>query len=183
MRRALLLFTLIASIQASIQASIPGSAHASDTVETAGDIVQVAVPATALALTFLLDDPEGRRPLALSFATTMALTYGLKYAIDRDRPEEGSKSFPSGHTSAAFSGASFIQRRYGWNLGIPAYIAASFVGWTRVHVDVHYVDDALAGAAIGIVSTYLFTEPIAGKFHLTAICEPGVWGIGLTARW
>lgn len=180
MKRALLLGLLLASIH-GLAAENPAHAR-SDSIETAGDVVQVVVPAAALALTFVFDDAEGRLPLLYSFAATMGVTYALKYAIDRDRPEEGSKSFPSGHTSAAFSGASFIQRRYGWDLGIPAYVAASFVGWTRYHVNVHYLDDVLAGAAIGILSTYLFTEPLRKNLHVSAVCEPGFWGIALTGR-
>jgi membrane-associated phospholipid phosphatase len=66
----------------------------------------------------------------------------LKYSVPRERPE-GSDT--SGHTSAAFSGATFIHRRYGWKYGIPAYLAVAFVGWSRVESGKHYSDDVLRG--------------------------------------
>jgi hypothetical protein len=39
-------------------------------------------------------------------------------------------SFPSGHTSAAFIGPTFIHQRYGFVQAIPLYMLASFVGYT-----------------------------------------------------
>lgn len=45
---------------------------------------------------------------------------------------------------------------YGWSWGVPAYLAASFVGFTRVQSDEHYTHDVLVGAAIGILSNYDF---------------------------
>jgi len=54
--------------------------------------------------------------------------------IDKRRPENSlnKDSFPSGHASAAFQGASFIQRRYGWKHGKYAYLLAAFVGYSRI---------------------------------------------------
>ena len=89
-------------------------------------------------------------------------------------------SFPSGHTSAASSGASFIQKRYGWQCGIPAYLAASFVGWSRVEADQHYIEDVLAGAAIGFVGTYIFTENYKEKIAITPFA--GKETVGLMIR-
>ena len=58
----------------------------------------------------------------------------MKRIIRKERPEGRNlfDAFPSGHTSAAFSGASFIQRRYGWKYGKYAYILAAVVGVSRV---------------------------------------------------
>ncbi|MGB3398652.1 MAG: phosphatase PAP2 family protein, partial [Candidatus Deferrimicrobiaceae bacterium] len=41
---------------------------------------------------------------------------------------------------------------------IPAYLAAAFVGYSRVEADEHWTKDVLAGAAIGIVSGFIFTS-------------------------
>jgi membrane-associated phospholipid phosphatase len=162
---------------------LPLPARSSDSVERAGDVLQVVIPVAAFGMTFLFDDAEGRLPFFKSFATAMGTTYALKYALNYDRPGGGSKAFPSGHTSAAFSGASFIQRRYGWDYGFIAYAAASFVGWSRVHADEHHWDDVLAGAAIGIISTYIFTKPFEGNLQVGVIHEPGLWGVALSGRW
>ena len=132
-------------------------------LEESGDILQLALPATGALISILKKDCEGTKQLAISYGTTIALTYALKHTIRKQRPEGRNRfdSFPSGHTSSAFSGASFIQRRYGWGYGIPAYVLASIVGISRMEAPDEYHDgwDVLAGAAIGIGSTYLFTKP------------------------
>lgn len=105
---------------------------------------------------------------------------GLKYAIDKDRPDDsGDDSFPSGHTADSFAAATFIQQRYGWKWGIPAYIGATFVGYTRVDSDKHYVEDVLAGAAIGIISGLYFTEPYSG-ITISPIAKSGHYGINFS---
>ena len=132
---------------------------AQTSAETAGDILQVALPAVAYGMTFVYDDPQGRTQFYKSFFSTLGTTYALKLVVDKERPDGGKMSFPSGHTSSAFSGASFIQRRYGWKYGMPAYAAALFVGWSRIDSDAHYVEDVVAGAAIGIAFSAIFTTP------------------------
>lgn len=50
----------------------------------------------------------------------------------------------------AFSGAAYWQRRYGWEIGVPMYALASFVGYSRVRVKMHnYADVAAGGAYLG----------------------------------
>ncbi len=163
----------------------PTNAQAESNTETAGDIIQVLIPATAFSATFFQDDEEGRMQFYKSFFTNLGTTYALKYAVNKPRPENhGDYSFPSGHTSAAFQGATFIHLRYGLEYSIPAYLGASFVGWSRVEgeSDKHDAIDVLAGAAVGIFSAYFFTDPYE-KVTLVPIVENGVYGIGITGRW
>ncbi len=130
------------------------------TIETSGDILFVALPAAALGATFIKGDSKGTWQFTKGFLTNVAVTMSLKLLIDKQRPNmENNNAFPSGHTSVTFQSASFIQRRYGWKYGIPAYVLSSYTGFTRVNADKHDVIDILAGAAIGIGSTYLFTTP------------------------
>jgi hypothetical protein len=56
-------------------------------------------------------------------------------------------------------GASFIQRRYGWFWGIPSYGLAGLTGYSRTQADAHDIHDVFWGAAIGTMSTYIFTTP------------------------
>jgi membrane-associated phospholipid phosphatase len=154
-----------------------------DEVEEAGDIIQIALPLGVYGATFAINDTDGRMQLYKSFATTMGVTYALKYGLNRPRPSGGDHSFPSGHTSAAFSGASFIQRRYGWWYGAPAYLAASFVGWSRVDANAHYTEDVLAGAAIGIAATYAFTHPYHAGPAIVLFKRGDTRGIALEKRW
>jgi len=132
-------------------------------LEYSGDVLQIGLPLTAGIFTLAKKDYEGSKKFAYSLATTMAVTYTLKHYVHKERPEgRGSfDSFPSGHTSSAFSGASFIQKRYGWKYGKYAYLLAGVVGVSRMEGPDGYHDiwDVLGGAAVGIGSTYLYTKP------------------------
>jgi membrane-associated phospholipid phosphatase len=86
------------------------------------------------------------------------LTLGLKVAIDRDRPDGGERSFPSGHTSATFASAAVLDSHFGWKVGIPAYAVAGFVGWTRIRDNQHWLTDVVFGSAIGIVAGKAVTQ-------------------------
>jgi membrane-associated phospholipid phosphatase len=132
------------------------------TITTSGDILQYALPAAALGSTFLWKDDQTKPTLqfAKAYGTSLALSFALKYAVLKPRPDgTNNYSFPSAHSSNAFSGASFIQRRYGWKYGIPSYLLASFVGYSRIQAKKHDGWDVLAGATIGIGTSYLFTKP------------------------
>jgi membrane-associated phospholipid phosphatase len=158
--------------------------RAQEATETAADVLRVLLPVTAYAITFLQDDAEGRPQFYKSFLSTVGATYLLKVAIDAERPNGGGRSFPSGHASMAFSGAAFMQQRYGWSYGLPAYMAASFVGWSRVHSDDHRVGDVLAGAAIGFSFAYIFTDRFGGKnLHLIPMFDNTAVGIRLEGFW
>jgi membrane-associated phospholipid phosphatase len=153
--------------------------------EQTGDVLQVLIPATAYASTFYMDDRDGRIQFYKSFFTNLGITHALKYTVAKQRPENhGSHSFPSGHTSAAFQGASFIHRRYGWKFGIPAYLGAAFVGWSRIEgeSDQHDIIDVIAGAGIGIASSFFFTEPYKGV-RVKPIANNNFWGISFSKKW
>lgn len=137
-------------------------AHASDKIQSAGDLLQFVLPAAAAGLTLGYEDGQGALEFGESAALTLGVTYGLKYAVNERRPNGGSQSFPSAHTSISFSAAEFMRERYGWEYGVPAYALASFVGYSRVESRQHYPHDVIAGAAIGILSSYLFTKPYKG---------------------
>ena len=113
----------------------------------------------ALSSTYILDDKPGRQQFWKSYISSISLTYLLKYTVNKTRPNDDCcESFPSGHTTAAFSGEMFIQRRHGVKYGIPSLILASFVGYSRVYADKHDWEDVVAGALIGIIGNMEFTE-------------------------
>lgn len=147
----------------------------------AGDILQVALPLTAISTTLIIEDYNGSIQFLKAFTATTVTTQVLKYSINAERPNGGDRSFPSGHTSAAFSGASFLQRRYGWVYGIPAYAAATYVGWSRVNAEAHYTRDVVAGAIIGIGFTYLFTDPYEERYRLQPVFGRDYYGLHFTA--
>jgi membrane-associated phospholipid phosphatase len=154
-------------------------ARAGDDIQTAGDILQLVLPATAGGLTLAYQDYKGTLQFGESAALTLGVTYGLKYAVNERRPNGGSQSFPSAHSSISFSAAEFMRKRYGWEYGVPAYAAASFVAYSRVEAREHYAHDVIAGAAIGILSSYIFTRPYKGwNMQLEAGGE--YWGFRLS---
>lgn len=133
-------------------------------IEISGDILEYVMPAAALTSTFIWKD--GSNPtwqFAKSFGVAVGSAYVLKQVIHKARPDntETSKrydSFPSGHTTSAFTSAAFLERRYGWKVGVPSYLVAAWVGYSRVYAERHDGWDVLAGAALGTASSYLFTK-------------------------
>ncbi len=140
------------------------SVSAKSSVEKSGDILHLLIPTAAFGASLVFeDDYQGSWQLLKSGVVSRVAVEGLKYSIDKERPDySGDDSFPSGHTADSFAAATFIQQRYGWKWAIPAYIGATFVGYSRVVSDKHYLEDVLAGAAIGIISGLYFTEPYSG---------------------
>jgi membrane-associated phospholipid phosphatase len=157
-------------------------ARAGDSIAEAGDVLQFVLPGTAAGLTLGYWDGKGALEFGESAALTLGVTYGLKYTVNEKRPNGGSQSFPSAHTSISFSAAEFMRKRYGWEYGIPAYAAASFVAYSRVEAGEHYPHDVIAGAAIGIASSYLFTRPYKG-WHIQAEGDARYIGIRLSRSW
>jgi membrane-associated phospholipid phosphatase len=150
--------------------------------EKAGDVLQIIIPSIAYGTTLYLDDKEGQTQFYKSFGTNLGVTYGLKYSIDKKRPNGGKHSFPSGHTSAAFQGASFIHKRYGLKYAVPAYIAATFVGYSRVDSDAHYTEDVIAGAVIGILSSFYFTTEY-NDFEIKPVTMNSGYGLSFKRSW
>lgn len=171
---------MAAVIVLMMTASVP--VYARDGIELAGDILLFAMPATAAGLTIGHSDGPGALQFGESLALTLGVTYGLKYSLKAIRPDGGSHSFPSGHTSVSFCSAEFLRKRYGWEYGLPSYAAASFVAYSRVESKRHYPRDVAAGAAIGILSGYVFTRPYKG-WTLEPRADAGFYGLQLVKGW
>lgn len=89
-------------------------------------------------------------------------------------PHPGGFSFPSGHTGSSFAAASalFFGRS---RLGIPAFLLAAVIGFSRLYLYVHYPTDVFAGALIGIMLGWLGNmlvraaeKKLHGRFHVSA---------------
>lgn len=161
------------------------AAGAESSTQRAGDILQIAVPAAGFATAVYLRDGKGAEQFFESLAVELGAVYSIKYAVDKPRPRgTGGRAFPSGHTAAAFQGASFIERRYGWRYGAAAYLVGAFVGWSRIAAHEHDFPDVLFGGAIGVVCSYVFTTPYEGG-HVRAapVSSAGFRGIGIEVRW
>ncbi len=157
------------------------TARPSDNVQTTGDFGQIVIPITGLLMTYAFKDWEGTIELVEPFVTAIAAMESLKYTVPETRPNGSSHSFPSGHTTSAFAGAGFMQIRYGWKYGIPAYLAASFVGYSRVESKNHYWHDVFAGAVIGVGSDLCFVK-LYKNVEVSPVAGDGFYGLRIGAR-
>lgn len=182
-----LILILLINVELHSQSDALGHEKWEYALEDTGDVLQIALPLSAGIVSILKKDYKGTKKLAFSYGTTLAITYSLKYLTKKQRPEGRDRfdSFPSGHTSSAFSGASFLQRRYGWSYGVPAYILAGLVGISRMEGpdDYHDIWDVLGGAIVGIGSTYLFTTPFMEKhFELSFKSADRSYALGMVYK-
>lgn len=132
--------------------------------------VTIAAPIIVFSAGLIKDDATimkkgiyiGEAVFVSSFVAT-----ALKYSIKRERPyvtypelenetSGDSPSFPSGHTSAAFSAATSISIAFPkWYVIAPSFLWAGASGYSRMDLGVHYPSDVLAGAIIGSGSAWL----------------------------
>ena len=95
--------------------------------------------------------------LAMSYATMGILVNTMKHTFKEKRPDsEARNSFPSGHTATAFMGAEFLHKEYkdiSPLIGYAGYAVAAVTGYLRIYNKRHYLNDVIAGACIGILST------------------------------
>jgi len=133
--------------------------HALDSTTRNGNALAVGLPALAAGMTWMNEDKEGFIQLVKSEGATLLIVEALKSSTHQTRPNgKDDKSFPSGHSAVAFSAAQFMQMKGGWEYGVPAYLAASYVANSRVEAHEHRWRDVVAGAATGALTTYYFTD-------------------------
>lgn len=120
--------------------------------------------------------------LGEALVTSQALTFVGKKSVGRTRPNGlNSRSFPSGHSSASFTVASVLDRRYGSRIGIPAYALASWIAFSRVRSGRHYPSDIIAGATLGILVGRGFARDTHERsfYRWLPVVGPGYRGFGL----
>jgi membrane-associated phospholipid phosphatase len=148
-------------------------AHASvDSERRAGDVLSLALPAGVLAVEAWRGDGEGTWQLVQTFALSTGLTELLKKNTGVTRPDgTDDQSFPSGHAARAFSAAAYVHQRHGWEAAWPLYLAATYVGHTRVQARRHRWSEVAVAAGISYgmarwrvtpVGTVLSVAPQAG---------------------
>ncbi len=152
----------------SVGLALPASAK--DGIETAGEVLRIALPVAAGGLSFARDDDDGVLQLGVSELASEATSYLISRAVREDRPDHsGTHAFPSDSAAMSFSAASYLQIRYGWSYGLPAYGIAAFVGYSRVEADKHRWGDVLAGAVIG----WAFSELTTARYYPPIRITPG----------
>lgn len=124
-----------------------------------------AVVIAAVLILYVVKQKKEVFVMLNSLALCSLLVYGTKLIIQRERPDVifdlplmDEFSFPSGHTAIAFAIAStmsyFTKRR----TDIVLFILAVLVGMSRIYLQAHYLTDVIAGALIGIFSSWIIRK-------------------------
>lgn len=87
--------------------------------------------------------------LTEAFLMNLAVTGILKVSFGRQRPNGGNLSFPSWHASGMFATATVLEVLEGPLWGIPAYLLAGMVSYSRLDSNSHFLSDVVFGAALG----------------------------------
>lgn len=102
--------------------------------------------------------------MAISQLATAVIVQSVKRITNLPRPYGGAYTFPSGHTSQSFVGATVQYHEFkDYNIAF-AYLGYAFstaVGVMRVTNDRHWVPDVVVGAGLGMLITNLvyYFEP------------------------
>lgn len=106
--------------------------------------------------------------VAETIIVSSVVTELLKRAAARNRPSythpdmikayapgNDVKSWPSGHTSLAFSTAASVSLEFKkWYITVPAFAWAGSVAYSRMYLGAHYPSDVLCGAIVGTGTAY-----------------------------
>ncbi len=138
--------------------AIPGFDGTSWATGNYGNYIQYLPAATLLGLK--VSGLQGRTTwprflseVAVGAALSLGVAQGLKYLTQRERPNGGPRSFPSGHSVLAFASATLLHHEYGWRspwYSIGGYSVAMLTAIQRVTTGWHYMSDTMAGMALGI---------------------------------
>jgi membrane-associated phospholipid phosphatase len=117
----------------------------------------------------------------ISYVLADFIVYRTKQAtqVTRPNPDYGTTSFPSQHASMAFVGATLLHREFGhispW-ISIGGYGMATWVAYSRIARNRHFLPDVLMGSAVGIASTnatcWLYdalAPSLKSRLHLTPL--------------
>lgn len=130
--------------------------------------------------------PQLTANAVMSLAVSTGVTYAMKSSINEWRPDHSDRrSFPSGHSAVAFSGATVLHHEFGhvspW-VSVGGYTVATLTAVDRVRRDRHHWHDVAAGAGIGILSTelsYFLVDRLFPKLFPGSDISMSVRGDGL----
>lgn len=162
----------------------PTAARAANVIT--GDIGMAIIPVTGLAMAFFKGDVEGQKQWLRNTLVNQALTSAARVGFNEtswgERPNGHGYGFPSGHVAFAASGASFLQERYGWHYGVPAWLLTGYVAWNRVDNDKHHWRDVIASGVLSYGVGKLFVTP-ENASYLAPVIGPDFLGMRWERSW
>lgn len=121
------------------------------------------------------------RDLLRAQISVFSWTYAIKFAANRTRPNGDPRGFPSGHASASFATAMVLEEHYGWKLGVPAFVLATYTAASRVTANQHWLSDVVFGAALGVSAGRTVTVRLRDtRVTLAPLIVPGGGGISVS---
>lgn len=164
----------------------PGRASADE--QGAGDVVTGLLALGTVGATYAYDDSEGRWMLLKSTAVSYTANGLLRLAFNGSdlgtRPNGKGYGFPSGHAGFMAAGASFLQERYGWKLGVPGYLATAYTSYIRVEKTGHHRwRDIIAAVALAHGTALYFVEPDQRRISVAPLFTADALGVGIEYRW
>lgn len=154
-----------------------------DSQRRAGDFLATAIPLATLGTELYRGDREGAWQFAMTFAASTAATDVLQRVTHVARPDgTNHHSFPSGHAARAFSAAAYVRRRHGFDAAWPLYLAALYVGHTRVAADRHRWGDIAGAALVSEAAARWLVEP-ESKVVVMPVLGHRYVGVQVAARW
>lgn len=110
---------------------------------------------------------------SLALILSSGIVKGTKKVVGEVRPDgQSHESFPSGHSSLAYVGATILHREFGHHspwISIGGYATATASQILRIKHNRHWAHDTFVGAGIGVVSTnfaYFITDKILGESEI-----------------
>ncbi|HMD36694.1 MAG TPA: phosphatase PAP2 family protein [Vicinamibacterales bacterium] len=125
---------------------------------------------------------DAGRDLLRAQLSAVSWTYAIKLATDRTRPNGDPHGFPSGHASTSFATAMVLQEHYGWKLGLPGFLMATYTAASRIGANEHWMSDVVFGAAVGMASGRTATLHVrTTRVAIAPLAVPGGGGVVVTA--
>jgi len=147
-----------------------------------GDVLADALLWGTLAVELVRGDHEGAWQYTQTAMVGVFATEALTRASKVARPDGGNnKSFPSGHASRSFVGAAYVHRRHGLMVAAPLYMAATYVGYSRVDARRHRWIDVAGSAAVSMAAAWWLVEPAPRRAVVVPMFGPRRIGVALIA--
>jgi membrane-associated phospholipid phosphatase len=140
-------------------------------------VLAIGAPLSATAQSWLRNDDDGIKDLALSVWGTLVVDEVIKNQHKEMRPDgSGDDSFPSNHTAVAMATARYVDIRYGDSSAYWYYGTSLLTAYARVAAQKHYWRDNYMGAGVGFLMAGVATDPRSAKTYLQPV--KGGWSLG-----
>lgn len=175
-------FVVLCSLAASCTLSFGQRDGTASFISGPGTLIYVS---GGLILPFLRDGDNaknhGLRTID-ALGTSLLLTEGLKRITRAPRPDTGTRdSFPSGHTTAAFSIATMESAFHPKEAPL-WFLGAAAIGWSRVSLERHRIGDVVGGALVGYLTARWELSQPRGFLIRPFVSDSGGLGVLYTSK-